>query len=288
MDNNTTVTAGLSSNGQVSLGLNSTVSGSVTLWASAPNPTGYTGTVQRQSTAFVLSPPDMLNPLTLVDSATSNSNGQLVAGASPADSCSGGNGTAGSCYTNATLSPRTLSLGNSGVVTLGGAVYNFCQLNLGNNAAINIASGARTTLYIDSPDRAGSGCVAGQGGITSGNGAFFSNPGGDPRGLVLVIYGATATPTKSGFTTIQFPNNINLAAAIYSPNAAITFKNYGTFTGGISAKAVTLKNNASWDNRLQGFTLATTLVYYRGAWRQCSTTAAVTPTTPAAGCPLDS
>ncbi|CAB4923545.1 unannotated protein [freshwater metagenome] len=288
VDNNTTINAGLASNGLLSFGLNSPMTGTVTLWTGAPNPTGYSGTVTRQSTAFVLSPPDMLNPLTLVDSSTSNSNGQLVTGASPADSCTLGTGTGGTCYVNTSFTPRTLSVGNYGAVTLGGAVYNFCQLSLGNNAAVNIASGARTTIFIDSPDRAGSGCIAGQGGITSGNGAFFSNPSGDPRGLVVVIYGATASPTKSGFTTIQFPNNISLAAAIYSPGAGITFKNNGSFSGGITAKNVTLKNNASWDSRLEGFTLATTLIYYRGSWRQCNPLAATTSTTPAAGCPLDS
>ena len=133
-------------------------------------------------------------------------------------------------------------------------------------------------IYIDSPDRAGSGCAAGQGGITSGNNAVFSNPTGDPRAMQIVIYGSTAYPD------LEIPNNTVLAAAIYAPNTGVSFKNNGSFTGGITAKTVTLKNNATWDNRLANFRLATTLVYYRGAWRQCPTRSSATATTPAAGC----
>ena len=95
----------------------------------------------------------MLNPTTLLDSNTSNDNGRLLAGASPADSCSRGSGA---CYTSST---RTLTLGNNDSVTLGGGVYNFCQINLGNNSSINVATGAKILLYLDSPGRAGSGCA---------------------------------------------------------------------------------------------------------------------------------
>ena len=146
---------------------------------------------------------------------------------------------------------------------------------------MNIAAEARTLIYIDSPSRAGiwlhSNNGTPLGGITSGNNATFSNPSGDPRALQIVVYGSPAFPT------IDFPNNATMAAAIYAPNTGISFKNNGSFTGGISAKSVTLKNNATWDTRLDNFTLATTLVYYRGRWRQCNSRPQST-TAPATGC----
>ncbi len=277
--NNNVVTGGLGSNGQITLGTNSTVSGSVTLWSGAPAPIGYSGTVVRDPLPFVFSPPNMLNPLTLLDSKTSNDNGRLLTGANPADSCSPGTGplSGATCYTNTGAAPRTLSLGNQGSVTLGGGTYNFCQINLGQGAQVNIATGAQVLIYIDSVSRPGSLCLSTQGDITSGNNALFSNPSGDPRALQIVVYGSPAYPT------ISFPNNATMAAAIYAPNTNISFKNNGVFTGGITAKGVTLKNNASWDTRLDNFHLATTLVYYRGAWRQCDSRAQTT-TSPATGC----
>ena len=90
--NNNTVIGGVGSNGQVSLGNDSDIDGGVTLWDGAPNPTGYTGDVTRIPQPFVFSPPNMLNPETLLDSNTSNYNGRLLAGANPFDSCSGGGG----------------------------------------------------------------------------------------------------------------------------------------------------------------------------------------------------
>ena len=166
MGNNNTVAGAVGTNGQLELGNNSSISGGVQLWRNAPAPIGYSGTVQRNANPFVLSPPNMLNPSTLLDSKTSNDNARLLAGANPADSCSTGSGA---CYNAST---RTLTLGNNDSVTLGGAVYNFCQINLGNNSSINVAAGAKVLIYLDSPGRSsGSGCAAGSGGMSTGNGA---------------------------------------------------------------------------------------------------------------------
>ena len=280
--NNTTTVAAVGTNGLLTVNNNAVLSGGAYRWANSPAPSlGSNVTISPAistfPTQYVLSPPNMLNPSTLADSKTSNDNGRLLAGASPADSCSGGNGTGSTCYTNTGTAPRQLSLGNNGSVTLGGGVYNFCNINIGNGASINIASAAKVIIFIDSPDRAGSGCVTGQGGISSGNNAVFSNPSGDPTALQLVIYGSTAQPT------FFLPNNITLSAAIYAPTTTVNFKNNGTFNGGISAKAIVIKNNASWDNRVADLRFATTLVYFRGAWRQCNSLAQ-SATAPATGC----
>ncbi len=274
--NNNNVGGGVGTNGQLELGNNSTITGNVQLWQGAPNPIGYSGPVQRNPQPFVLSPPNMLNPATLLDSNASNDNGRLVSGASPADSCSSGSGA---CYVNTPASPRKLTMANNKSVTLGGSVYNFCQISFGNGASVNIAAGASTLIYIDSPTRPGSGCVAGQGGISTGNNATFSNPSNDPRALLIVIYGqAPAWPV------IDLPNNITTYGGIYAPDTGIQFKNNGTFVGGITAKSIEFKNNAfTWDSRLSTTMLATTLVYYRGAWRQCNSRVQST-SAPATGC----
>ena len=64
----------------------------------------------------------------------------------------------------------------------------------------------------------------------------------------------------------------------------IQFKNNGNLVGGITAQSIEFKNNAFlWDPRVGNIHFATTLVYYRGAWRQCNSRVSST-TTPATGC----
>ena len=195
--NNNSLGGGVGTNGQLTLANGSAVTGSVQLWQGAPNPIGYSGSVTRNPNPFVLSPPNMLNPTTLLDSKTSNDNGRLLAGANPSDSCSNGSG---SCYTAAT---RTLNLNNNDSVTLGGGVYNFCQINFGNSTSVNIAVGARILIFIDSPGRSGSGCPAGTGGMATGNGATFSNPSQDPTLKIVDLRQAPAWPTIDLRTTAR-------------------------------------------------------------------------------------
>lgn len=270
---------GIGTNGLVTVGNNSTI-GDLMLWDNAPNAvlgSGVTAGATVRGNKYILSPPNMLNPANYEDSSTSNDNGRLLAGASPADSCSGGNGSGGTCYTDTPASPRTLSFANNGSATLGGGVYNFCSINLGNNGQLNIATGATVLIYLDSPDRPGSGCAAGQGGMTLGNDTSVSNPSGDPTKFQLVVYGSTAHPE------IAWRNNVDVVGAIYAPNTTIDFKNNAGFKGGVTAKKVFIKNNGEWDARVQTLRFATTLIYFRGSWQQCNSR--VQPTTaPATGC----
>ena len=83
------------------------------------------------------------------------------------------------------------------------------------------------------------------GGISTGNGATFSNPSQDPTALQIVIYGQAPS-----WPTIEFPNNLTVYAAIYAPNTGIKFKNNGNLVGGLTAQSIEFKNNAFlWDNR---------------------------------------
>src|SRR6185503_9954171 len=90
--------------------------------------------------------------------------------------------------TNTAASPRTLEIDNNGSLTLGGGTYNFCKVTTGNGSPITIATGAKVRFFLDSPDRAGSGCIPsgqtaaqarsnGFGGMVLGQGSNFNNPG---------------------------------------------------------------------------------------------------------------
>jgi hypothetical protein len=274
-NNNSIVSGVLGSNGQISLGNNSNVTDGIELGtASTPPPqlgNGSTlgGPVTYRSEAegaFVLAPVDMGN------TATANDNGRIASGQD-----SGNRVT----YTNTTASPRNLSIANNGSLTLGGGTYNFCKVTLGNNAFITIAAGTKIRFFLDSPDRAGSGCIpSGQtaaqarannyGGMSLGQGSNFNNPG-HAINFQIYMYGYA-----DGSHKVNFFNSSGMNAAIYAPTSELIWNNTGGITGGVAASKVEFKNSATfaWAGESSGFNLSdlrtdTVSVYYRMAWTEC-------------------
>jgi hypothetical protein len=287
VENSAYVGGMLGSNGQIELGNSSWVSGDIVLGtASSPPPilgnSSYIGGDVRYRSeaegAFVLAPVDMGN------TATVNDNVRLT------------NGQDGGSKFSYTASTRSLTLNNSGTVTLGGGTYNFCRVTLGNSGRINIAAGATVRLFLDSPDRAGSGCIpsgqtaaqaraAGYGGMTLGNSATFNNSSGHAIHMQIYMYGYT-----NGTHTVSFDNSSWMKGAIYAPNSTLIWKNSAGITGGISASKVEFKNSAAfgWAGDSNGFSLSdlrsdTVSVFYRMAWTECQRKRTAT-TDPESGC----
>lgn len=278
LSNNAVVSGAVGTNGQLAMGNNTRVTGSASLWTSAPNPSlGANATItggQTRVAQFQASRPNMMNPNTGGDSATSNDNGRLVAGATPGDTCSAG---AGGCYRNTVATPRYLTFNNHVSVTLGGGVYNFCAVNFNNSGSLNVAAGATVIVFLDSPDRPGSGCTAGQGTWVANNNAIFSNPSNDPTHFQLISYGNTNP------TTLTWDNNLTFTGTIYAPFNPVVFTNNANLVGGITAQKVTISNNGTWDSRVASLRFATTFTYFRGGWRQCASPTQ-SPAAPSTGC----
>jgi hypothetical protein len=283
--NSSVVSGVLGSNGQIVLGNSSHVSGGIELGtASSPPPQlGNSSTLGGPVTyrseaegAYVLAPVDMGN------TATVNDNGRITSGQD-----SGHNVT----YTAST---RRLSLGNSGSLTLGGGTYNFCSLTLGNSAHMTIAAGAKVRLFIDSPDRAGSGCIpsgqtaaqarsAGSGGMTLGNSSAFNSP--HAINLQIYIYGYS-----DGTHTVEFNNSAVMRAAIYAPTSRLVWNNSASIIGAVAASEVEFVNSGSftWGGGTGEFDLSelrtdTVSVYYRMAWTECRRNRTAT-SDPESGC----
>jgi hypothetical protein len=287
--NNAVVTGLLGSNGQIELGNNGYVSGGIELGsASSPSPSlGNNSSLGGQVTyrsdadgAFVLAPPDFGNTHSV------NDNGRITSGLD-----AGNNVT----YTNTASNPRNLSLGNNGSLTLGGGTYNFCKVNMGNNAQITIAVTAKVRFFLDSPDRAGSGCIPsgqtaaqartnGYGGMVMGNNSSFNNST-QAINLQMYFYGYS-----NGTHAVDFKNNSTFRAAVYAPASFLTWNNNATIIGGVSAREVELKNNSSftWAGDSGQFSLSqlmtdTVSVYYRMAWTECRRVRTTT-SDPESGC----
>jgi Tfp pilus assembly protein PilX len=278
------IVGGTGSNGQITVENNGTTS-SATIGPSAPNVivgnNGSSGPVTRRSAT---QGPFQLAPVDPGNSVTTNDNGRLSNAfanppVSPYDSVS-----SGVTYDAAT---RTLALGNGESVSLGGALYNFCQLSMDNNSTITLAPGARTAIYIDSPDRAGSGCPAASGTLTMSNNTSFVNNSPpvagsgfshDPTALQLYVVGKANT-------AVTLRNNADFYGTVYAPTSLVYLWNNAGTWGAVAANDVDVLNNAVITADPNAANIRTSTgagVYFRSAWRECLATA--TTTDPGSGC----
>jgi hypothetical protein len=168
---------------------------------------------------------------------------------------------------------RTLTMSGNSSLTLGGGLYNFCQINASGNATITIAATASTEIIIDSPSDPGSGCPSGTGGLAMSGNVTWSNLSGNPTALQLLIYGSSSGSSAS------FSGNSNFTGVIFAPQTAIALSGNATFTGAIAGKTVSVSGNGvNWDSRVASLQASASGLYYRTAWAQCTPTyAAISP-----------
>lgn len=284
LSGNATVTGTSASNGTVSASGNATSqqvvigpSGSTTTTANAS-----LGTKSQLTSPIVLDP---VNPGTSNQSSLSNCPARATAGYS---SCNDDyritNG-----LTSPTVAPydqssgnvsfdaatRTLTLKANSSLTLGGGLYNFCQINAAGNSAINLAPGVKVEIFIDSPDDPGSGCANGSGSLSLSGNVTWTNPSQDPTALQIYVYGF-----NNGSNAVSFSGNAAFWGVVYAPQSTVNLSGNAVFNGAITGNNVSLAgNNFNWVPSVGNLQATTNGLYYRSAWAQC------TPTAPTAGAP---
>ena len=247
IESDATVESDITTNGRFEVKKNVTVTGDIFLGPNAPKPRGWPGTYQRMTTNAFAANPEFGN------TATVNSNSLLPP----------------SMYNAAT---RTLTVPQNGQVTLSPGNYNFCQIVFKGRSIVNTAGSTAepVRIFLDSPERPGSGCPAKTGSLTAGGKSGFSNPSLDPTAFQLLAWGTTGKKAKSKLT-IPLGKKGTLAVAIVAPNSEIRFKDAGVLIGGIAGRKIIFKKKMRFmaDTRMSSFTLTTEPTMYRLAWRQC-------------------
>jgi Tfp pilus assembly protein PilX len=186
--------------------------------------------------------------------------------------------------TNTTFNASTRTLTMSGShpsLTLGGGLYNFCEIDIKNNATITLATNVRAEIFIDSPDDPNSGCPAGSGSLNIKNNVTWTNPLNDPTALQIYVYG-----WNNGQNVVNFMNNGNCMCVLYAPQSTVNLSHSSinsALTGAVSGNFVNVDNNFqftynNWAGTLQA---RTTGLYYRSAWAQCTPDV---PANPGSGC----
>jgi hypothetical protein len=272
--NSVFINGGVGSNGNITLRQSAEVCGAAT-----PGP-GKTLTLQNSATVcpgyptssattnFVLAPVDQGT------TATVNDNSRICG----ADTCTG----------SVSWSPatRTLTLTNSGTVTLSGDVYNLCQLNLRNSSQLRIA--ARTTplrIYFDTPEACGATGSGAWRSLDLSQTASLVNLNTDPTTLQIYVAGSSTRATLVDFNNSS-DSAIDLTAAIYAPQSTIQFANSASIRGAMAAKSILLQNSVEvvYDQRVEGITDldVATLFQMDTGFQEC--TATPSGTAPDTGC----
>ena len=194
---------------------------------------------------------------------------------------SGADSKTNTTYTHST---RHVYMPNSSSLTLGGSTYNFCSMDLVNSAYVNIANGAKVRIFIDSPERPGSGCPSTSGWLRVDNSSGFNNPSGNPLNLQIYVYG-TSDAYPANQDQVRFRNSTNFTGVLYAPQSNVRIDNSGEVRGGIAGKSVDFINSVKffWDSGLNDLKANTVTQYFRTGWRQCKDKPTTT-SDPESGC----
>lgn len=175
---------------------------------------------------------------------------------------------------------RTLTMIGNASLTLGGGIYNFCELDTSGNSTITIASGAvKTEVFIDSPDDPNSGCPASSGNLNMNGNTSWVNPSADPTALQIYEYGR-----NNGSSSITLSGQAAFYGVLYAPQSSIRLSGNSAVYGAIAGSSVTMSGNGfNWDSRAGSLQAHTTGIDYRTAWAQC-TPAPTVASSPGSGC----
>jgi Tfp pilus assembly protein PilX len=164
----------------------------------------------------------------------------------------------------------------TGTVTLPPGTYNFCDVYLNGAADLRVVGPGPVRIFIDSPYRPGSGCLAGSGDFVANNSFSFTSSPPNPALLEMRMYGGPGTQ-------FWLKNNSTFHGTLYAPRSAFKIDNASTVVGGVLAQTVNIQNFFTLNGNVpDGLTLATQ-VYESDGWTECVRTGSSTSAA-GAGC----
>jgi Tfp pilus assembly protein PilX len=159
----------------------------------------------------------------------------------------------------------TLFMTSEPKLTLGGSKYYFCNVKLEKASKLIIASGAKTEIFIDSPEDKSSKCAAGTGNFEILNNSKIENLSKKPTSLLIEMYG------KGKF---ELANGSKLEASIFAPEGEVNINGGASFLGAVVGRKLHMENGAGileWSTEEETLKAgnAGTPIYYRTAWTPC-------------------
>jgi hypothetical protein len=234
LDSNADVRVSVGSNGDVTMLSNSTICGNIRYGLGDDLNDQSSG---GQCSGYSVSEGDkdlpQLSQAKLTQLRTSNSNGRFFS-----------QDIRTSSDVTWSAASRTLTVGGSGTLTMGGTDYLICKLTVDSNGGLIMAAGANVRIYFDTPEACGLSSGATQ--IELKSNSYITSTGYDPsQGLFsvpgLYMFGSPTRATKAIFNSNTAVNN---EFVLYAPNTDITLDSNSTFVGAIAGKTLEVKSNA--------------------------------------------
>jgi hypothetical protein len=212
-----------------------------------------------------------LPPVEQGDVPTNNSNGRFFT-----QDIKQGNGVTWNSST------RTLTLDSNSALTLGGADYSLCKLQLKSNSTLYIAQAAHVRIFFDSPENCGytEADEPVKQMIMSSN-TKITNTSGDPTTAAFLMVGSETISTTA---ELNSNSHVNIDLILYAPRTDLVMDSNSTLRGAVAAKSVNLASNAviQADNRVSDFEIPIRTVFKAARYVECS--GGEPGTTPDSGC----
>jgi hypothetical protein len=272
---NSTLNGTSATNGDLTLTGNDSVCGNTqvgpgrTVVGTLTCPTGPTPTVSQGVTAL---PP--VNQGDVGPPTNNNQNGNFFSvnvvgtGSTPKVSelrraCFNGKNAAGETDTSTSTGcgARELRLGNGGggvTVMLNGGNYSLCKLTMEQSSTLKVATGAKVTIYFDSPERCGYTQATDQ--LSMGSGTSLQVAAGSAQNLRLLFVGSDSIPTRAIYASNTSGNpSCNQDFIMYGPRTDIVLSANSYFCGALAGKTVTTQgpNNNQGNTQVSVSNLAT-------------------------------
>jgi hypothetical protein len=263
LDSNADVTADTATNGDINLLSNSQLCGNVQVGPGHDVLPPGTGS---HSCGIELQGTTTLPAVNQGDVRTNNENGNFFAstpiGGQRSRVC--WNGVNGDGQASSNCGSRELVITHNSDVTLPSGNYSFCRLQLLQNSAVYIASGATVRIYFDSPEACGYGSGVKQLEIDS-NAQITANGDSTAVDVALLFVGSE---TRS--TVIDLASNTAVEAlcdqdfVVYAPRSDLVLKSNSAYCGALAAKTVLINSNShiTVSSQAQAFVLPNSPPHY--------------------------
>jgi hypothetical protein len=177
---------------------------------------------------------------------------------------------------------RTLTLNSNSALTLGGADYSFCKLELESNSTLYIAQGAQVRIFFDSPENCGyteSDEPVKQ--LILSSNTKITNTSGNPTTAAFLMVGSETISTTA---ELNSNSQVNIDLILYAPFTDLVMDSNSTLRGAVAAKSVHLASNAviQSDNRVSDFEIPIRTRFEEARYVECR--GGDPGTTPDSGC----
>ena len=229
-----------------------------------------------------------LPPVNQGDVATVNDNDRITmakAGQSGGDTISGNKNSV-------TWDPtaRRLETRANVSLTLGGANYSLCTLELSSNSNLFVVGGQAVRIYFDSPEACG--LAPGTAQLRMDSNTSLEATGSEPGDLALLFVGSDSIPTSIELASNTQANGpCEQSFVVYAPRTDIDLASNAHICGAIAGKSINAASNATvtTSSLASEFELPNTetqyfLGYEPGTFVECSATPPAPTSAPDEGC----